>query len=508
MKMKLRTGEKGAVAVTVAIFIIALLLVAGAAIDVGRALYARSVMQRVADSASLGAGLEDIDPDDPLPDKEKQLRDAAQTLIDANNHLSPELARTQAITVSYTPPTGTAPDELQLTIPFLVSTEFLKIMGIREISLSVSSTTQLPQGGPLDLALVLDTTASMKDPPKAGGERKIDTLKAAATDLVDEVMRNASGDQTDIRIGVVPYSTYVNVGLIKPTPSWVMPIERVNSSCTYEFPNAACKPAVRYDCLIDGVMTKDGCVSQDCSPKGKLTCSIGNVYYKWAGCIGARTVVPPNNPDDISKNKTTLAYIDNIENPATTPYPGMSTLSAPSGCGTTLLPLATKKKDVIDKIDALTPAGETHIPAGLIWGWNVLAPGEPYEARTLDELRRIGGRKALVLFTDGINSLSPRLFDGSYALNGDVARLSPEWRDGSKSNQLISTICENIKKDGIEVYTVLFDVAEGSDTQMRLKDCASGGKDGGNWFVATNADALKSAFRKISDKLKTLKLVE
>ena len=148
MKMKLRTGEKGAVAVTVAIFIIALLLVAGAAIDVGRALYARSVMQRVADSASLGAGLEDIDPDDPLPDKEKQLRDAAQTLIDANNHLSPELARTQAITVSYTPPTGTAPDELQLTIPFVVSTEFLKIMGIREISLSVSSTTQLPQGGP------------------------------------------------------------------------------------------------------------------------------------------------------------------------------------------------------------------------------------------------------------------------------------------------------------------------------------------------------------------------
>lgn len=508
MKMSLRTGEKGAVAVMVAILLLSLLLVAGAAIDFGRMLYARSVMQRVADSASLGAGLEDIDLDDTLTVQEERLKAAAQKLINANNNLSPKLARIQPITVSYTPPNGTTPDKLQLTIPFVVTTEFLKIMGVPEISLSVASTTQLPQGGPIDLALVLDTTASMNDFPKAGTERKIDTLKTAAKDLVYEVMRNASSERNDIKVGVVPFSTYVNVGLINPVPSWVMPIERVNSSCTYEFPNAECKPAVRYDCLVDGVMKKDACVGQDCSAKGKMTCSIGTKYYKWGGCIGARTVVPPNNPDDISKNKTTLSYIDNIADPTTIPYPGMATLSAPTGCGTTLLPLASNKKDVIDKIDALIPAGDTHIPAGLIWGWNVLAPGEPYDARTLDDLRKIGGRKSLVLFTDGINSLSPRLFDGAYAKNGDGSRLTPEWRDGSKSNQLISTICENIKKDGIEVYTVLFDVAAGSDTEARLKDCASGGKGGGNWFVATKAADLKDAFRKISDKLKTLKLVE
>lgn len=502
MKSGSRKGEKGAVAVMVAILLVALLAAAGAAIDVGRALYARSVMQSVADAASLGAGAEEIDARGDVTVQEEKLKAAAQKMIDANNHLSPRLARIQPITVTATSET------LQLTIPFVVTTEFLKLMGIPEINLSVASTTQLPRGGPLDLVLVLDTTESMKDPPRSGGERKIDTLKFAAKDLVEDVMQHADSDQTEIMIGVVPYSTYVNVGLITPTPDWVLPIERAVGSCRYEFPDAECRPAFTYDCKVDGIMQKDACTSQDCSAKGRLLCTTGTGTYKWAGCMGARTVVPPNNPTDITKNTTTLDYIDNIRDPTTIPYPGISTFSAPGGCGTTLLPLESKKRTITDKIDALTPAGETHIPAGLMWGWNVLAPGQPYDARTLDELREVGGRKALVLFTDGINSLSPRIYDGALVKNDDASRLTPEWRDGSKSNQLISTICENIKDDGIEVYTVLFDVEAGSETETRLKTCATGGATGNNWFVATNAADLKNAFRRISNKLKTLKLLE
>ena len=119
----------------------------------------------------------------------------------------------------------------------------------------------------------------------------------------------------------------------------------------------------------------------------------------------------------------------------------------------------------------------------------------------------------MVLMTDGINSLSPRLFDGAYAVNGDATRLNRDWRDGSRTNQLTRDICRNLKNEGnkdeeIELFTVLFDVAAGSEIEGILKECATGGAAGTNHFIAGDTAGLKKAFGKITDRLKTLKLTE
>lgn len=500
--------KKGSVAVIVAISVAVLVLIAGAAIDFVTARHVRVSLQNSLDSAALAAGRYNMNSSDSKNVTEQKLTAEAQTVFNANFKLSPRLVTVQPLTLTYTPPVGIIPDSVLVSVAASMPTNFLHLAGIPQINFNIQSKSQPPQAGPIDLALVLDMTLSMANSPAAGGDPKVTTLKKVAKELVEEIMRSGS---SDIKIGVVPYSTYVNVGAPPPTPSWILPIERTGDNCSYEFPNAACKPPVQYDCKVDGVLQKDACTSQDCSAKGRLLCKTGTVArYKWFGCVGARSVLAPNHPADISLNSTTEAYLDNLSDSTTVPYPGISTFSAPQGCGTPLLPLtpAVQKQTVIDKINALVPLGDTHIPAGLIWGWNILAPGEPYDARKLEDLKAIGGRKVLLLMTDGINSLSPRLHDGAYAKNNDAARLAREWRDGSKTELLMSAICEKIKKDEIEIFTVLFDVTANSESEARLRNCATGGATGGKTFDASNAAELKAAFRKITDQLKTLKLVE
>ena len=79
-----RSGEKGAVAIMVALSLVALVAVVGAVIDVARAVYARDLLQQAADAGSLAAGRETLSSTATQQAKETQLAAAAQKLIDAN----------------------------------------------------------------------------------------------------------------------------------------------------------------------------------------------------------------------------------------------------------------------------------------------------------------------------------------------------------------------------------------------------------------------------------------
>jgi len=109
----------------------------------------------------------------------------------------------------------------------------------------------------------------------------------------------------------------------------------------------------------------------------------------------------------------------------------------------------------------------------------------------------------MVLMTDGINSNSPRLFDGGVLANGNTTIPLP-WSDGSKSNALITQICNNIKADNIEIYTVLFDVSD-PDIRTRLKNCATEEKMS---FNADKKEDLLAAFREIGNQLTYLKMLK
>jgi Flp pilus assembly protein TadG len=161
--------KRGSVAIIVAVSAMLLVVIAGAAVDFATANYVRGSLQSAVDSASLAAGRLNIDPKDSISVKEQQLTDEARNVFSANLDLSPGLVTVEQLQVSYTPPVGITPDTVTASVEASIPTNFLRIVGIPQFSLTVNSETQRPQPGPLDLALVLDTTASMAKTPAAGG---------------------------------------------------------------------------------------------------------------------------------------------------------------------------------------------------------------------------------------------------------------------------------------------------------------------------------------------------
>jgi hypothetical protein len=137
----------------------------------------------------------------------------------------------------------------------------------------------------------------------------------------------------------------------------------------------------------------------------------------------------------------------------------------------------------------------TYIPAGLIWGVNILSPTEPFmEGRTYDPANK-NPRKALVLMTDGANTLYFRNSDGTHQAvrnNGDV----------TTTNNDTSKICEYAKSKKIEVFTVAFAVTDVAAKTM-LQGCAS---SAGHYYDATDSAALTAAFQSIGQSLTSLRL--
>ena len=133
------------------------------------------------------------------------------------------------------------------------------------------------------------------------------------------------------------------------------------------------------------------------------------------------------------------------------------------GCPRPIVPLTNNKTTVTTAINNLVayPAMGTYIPSGLIWGWHVLSPTEPftegvgpssqYYDRTL---------KALVLLTDGENSVTGvsnpnnSIFSaynyinttdasGNYHLGSNNANTAE-----SNLNAKTAALCANVKTNG------------------------------------------------------------
>jgi Mg-chelatase subunit ChlD len=202
---------------------------------------------------------------------------------------------------------------------------------------------------------------------------------------------------------------------------------------------------------------------------------LDNVTYPpgsvWEGCVGSR----PSSQDE----NITLGSL-NKYTPVGVPK-----------CPVALLRLTTDRLAVESKISEMVANGRTYIPAGLLWGWNMLTREDPLDdALSQNEMKKLGGKKVIVLMTDGANTISTAgtaLHDGS---------------DVTKSNELTAKVCANAKADGVEIFTVAFQVSEVAIKQI-LDDCAS---QPDMAFDATNSAALKDAFMKIGQQLATLHL--
>jgi Flp pilus assembly protein TadG len=149
--------------------------------------------------------------------------------------------------------------------------------------------------------------------------------------------------------------------------------------------------------------------------------------------------------------------------------------------------------DLKTSIDNFSPAGNTAGHLGTAWAWYMISPGwkhivggshepEPYSNEVI---------KSVVVMTDG-------LFNTAY-----VSGYPPGSIEAStESYTEFLALCTGMKAKGIEIYTVLFGLADPT-AEARMKSCASSTT---NYFSASNGAQLATSFAKIADRLNNMRI--
>ena len=174
-------------------------------------------------------------------------------------------------------------------------------------------------------------------------------------------------------------------------------------------------------------------------------------------------------------------------------------------CQTEVLPLTQNRATVLGAINSMVTSrwtGKeplTFIPAGLIWGVNVLSPDAPFtEGRAYNPDNR-NPRKIMVLMTDGQNTMR---YKASGSTHG-VHEFTEAPGQLTQSNNDVTAICNYAKSRNIEIYTVALGIEDPASTTM-LRGCAS---EADFFFNASNNAALGEAFDAIAASINRVRLV-
>ena len=408
-------------------------------------------------------------------------------------------------------------DKILASVSLDYSTSIMGMFGRPTMPLYVES------GGPrrrvptLNVALVVDTTDSMSG-------ANMSDLQAAADELIDTFIDTGA----DIRMSLVPYAQYVNVGMGKQNADWVDASKtfRRKEPVKHEFetftggtapvctPNGVLIPVYG---TVDGVIVQTGTTEgRDCT-EGTPGTSSGMSWtpvqgwdrdYEFNGCMGSREdpdhlepVAGPSNriPAAMSVVRRRPLSLDTDENLVVGDWESPpSTSSNITRCGQVLTPLTDDLEVIRGKVQSLTTEGETYLPAGLIWGWRTLSPSVPYTQASINAAER-NARSVMIFMTDGENSaFKSEEYHKSAGLNPVAA---------GKGLDVASQLCSGIKADGIEIFTVAYNLPGntvlGGGTETALQACAS---SAANAFTPDTRSELIENFETITSSLAEVKL--
>jgi hypothetical protein len=440
---------RGNVAITFGLMLLVMVAGMGGAVDIGRWLQARTKTLAAIDAAVLAGGrLLQLDSGN-----------ISGAVAAAANYYQQNVADRPGIhndTVKFS--ASQSGTEFGASGNAYIRTPFLNVIGIDELPLLSFSGTDfaksiLAVGGNamtnIEISLMLDITGSM-------GGQKIADLKTAAKDLIDIVVWADQSKNTS-RVALVPFSETVNVGSYADAVRGSVP-------ATYTF-------------------TKQG--------GGSAT------GYR-TNCVTERTGAE--------------AYTD--EAPATAPVGRHYTGSGHCNPVNQIVPLSANKSALKSAIDSYNADGYTAGHLGTAWAWYMLSPSwaslwpaasqpEPYSRMT--ETGPEGQpklRKIAILMTDG--EYNTQYCNGVADKNTSLSpRINCASPNGSATSQARS-LCTEMKKTGIEVYSIGFALAANSSATTTLRDyCAS---DESRFYPASDGAQLRQAFRDIALKISTLYL--
>ncbi|MBL8582314.1 MAG: pilus assembly protein [Rhizobiaceae bacterium] len=490
MLKKFGSDERGVFAIMVAVVLIPVLLAIGFAVDLGRYMKAESYLQELADSASLALAA--------AREKDKtKLTTMANEFVGAND----TVPFVDDIHVSSL---VTNDNLIDLGLNAQLKTYFMGLANIHTMNVNANAEAIRAVSGSVEVALVLDNTYSMIDSDGAGST-KIATLRTAATGLVTELFKNKDAD---VRIAVVPYADYVNVGTGNRNQPWVsvpadyttVPAEKV---CTTKTTKSVCvKTNPTYACTkdVDGVIVPTTCgggcaeyQDQTVAPYQSCTGGGSGTSYTWYGCVGSRTTGELRLSDLV---------------PAT-PYPGYLNVKDKPACPTAITPLSKDQATVtkaVSEMNAEFKKGSyvyqplTYIPSGLIWGLNVLSSTAPFTEGLSYDKTNIKPRKVVVLMTDGENTLRLNTADGKHLVPSGTA--ANKLKQMQQTDTDTRAICKTIKDNKIELFTIAFNL-DSEDAKSLLSSCAT---DADHFYDAKDSAALMAAFSGIAQSLTQVRL--
>jgi len=478
-------NEDGNFASMFALVSTAVVISAGAAIDMAGITSAKTKLQDAVDSAAFAAVVEVAQSEIKLGGngnsntklnkayKEVVLKALETHNFDLGGAVPEVVARDGILTVTLQKPH-------KLNFGGILSKSTTDIFAMSQVT--------LPSGGdPVEIALVLDNTESMNF------DGKMTALKEGARDFIRAVEDSGSGS----KIALVPFARYVDIGEDKRGEPWLDVPAEFDTDRTWQqatHTGGTCQTETRTR-FVDGV--EETYQTNVCTGQTTTYETMSKVVEsRWIGCVGVRSNDLHLEDDSYSTAPTKIPGLLHILPHEVT---GLS-WDTESWCPDTVTPLTDDYDELFDRIGWLYGTDRTYIPMGLIWGRRVLSPKAPFSEADADDPKR----QIMVLMSDGQNTAY--LDDSLEAQNYLIA---PPYIDDLSSNEQkdgvtppgtdsdTATLCESIKDDGIEMFTIAFQVKNPA-TRDLLMNCASSPD---HYYDAGSNDSLVAAFNKISENL-------
>jgi Flp pilus assembly protein TadG len=301
-----------------------------------------------------------------------------------------------------------------------LKTSLMAVAGFDTMAITTQSTA-VNGSDHIEIALVLDNTGSMSS------NGKLTQLKSAASAMIDELAQTQSGKFGKAWVSIVPFGVPVNVGVAHDKAAWLGP-EKTTTKCSGSGSSRVCTTTT---------LTWNGCVGDRVSPhttSNALPTGGSTLYPRYYGTCALSTITPLTND-----------------------------LSAASA-----------------RINAMVASGNTNIPVGLMWGWNMLTPSAPLStAQTNTQANKV--LRYMILLTDGDNTQN--------TIGSSVSMI----------DSLTETTCSEIKKTGVTVFSIR--VIDGNASLLRK--CASATN---YYFDVSDPTTLKSVFQQILSNITRLRL--
>lgn len=502
---------RGGIAILFALMLPIVVGAAGVALDFSQAYLVQQRLSQALDAAALAGAASSTDPE--------EIEAKVLAFFEAN--YPPEV-----LGAAFTPEVEVIDNEVRISGTAQYETLFVEVLGIDDIDVAAHATVQRQVRG-LEVVMVLDNTGSMAE--------EMDSLKEAADSFVD-IIFDAALEEEDVKIGIVPYSSTVNVGRYG--------LGLYPNGVTYDdgVPFVTQPPGVSYTSNPDSTTNWNGCVvehkSTDADPydpaathvdnsKGQLWRSGTNWKgHGWNPGSGSNDPAPNDYTDSyagpwdiyiygrvISQDQRCSDYSGYSTSRCSSCNPSSWSSSTRNKCNTTycfcwysdvnrycpeatVFPLTTERDDLHDHIDLMHAEGATVPSIGMVWGARLLSPEAPF--REGSDWNNEHWQKAILLMTDG-----------ETAISGDMTGY---WA-GSKNNignatvdNRLQALCTTLKDDDhkVKIYTVIFGELD-EDTQETYENCATSPS---HYYEALSQEELIEVFEDIARDLANLHISE